>query len=108
MTQNGDFAFNLSTKESKGDVVLSTISRFAKSYSEIIGLKKYTPEPILIGGRHINTNSKELVGGARMNYIINDIFNKTINLIDPFDKLTDEVAIYLLPSFTLYVISIYA
>lgn len=30
------------------------------------------------------------MGGSRLNYIFYEVFNKTLNNVDPFDALTDE------------------
>lgn len=42
-------------------------------------------------GNYAKSDSLELFGGARINYIINEGFIKSINELDPFDMLTDDV-----------------
>ena len=46
---------------------------------------------IFIGGNYVRATTKELFGGARINYILYDVFNKAIEDMDPFLTLTDEV-----------------
>jgi len=38
----------------------------------------------------LKATNDELVGGARVNYIFNNIFKKCILEIDPFDQLSDD------------------
>ena len=34
--------------------------------------------------------TSELMGGSRLSYIFYEVFNKSLNNVDPFDALTDE------------------
>jgi len=79
MARNGDFELDLSSKEAKSQILLSVVSRFADTYSDIVG------------GNYVQATTKELFGGARINYILYDVFNKAIEDMDPFLTLTDEV-----------------
>jgi len=58
--------------------ILNLVSQFNSTYKEIID------------GKFVKECSKYFIGGARINYIFQDIFKKEINAIDPFDNLTDE------------------
>jgi replication fork clamp-binding protein CrfC len=58
--------------------VLMLVFKFANTYKEIID------------GNLIKECSKYYIGGARINYIFQDIFRKEINSIDPYDTLTDD------------------
>jgi len=58
--------------------ILNLVSQFNKTYKEIID------------GKFVKECSKYYIGGARINYIFQDIFKKEINSIDPFDHLSDE------------------
>lgn len=44
-----------------------------------------------IGGNYVQGTTKELFGGARINHVLYDIFNKAIDDMDPFLTLTNEV-----------------
>jgi len=93
MARNGDFELDLSTKEAKSQILLSIVSSFADTYSDIIGNKKLicSVHNIGIGGNYVQGSTKELFGGARINHVLYDIFNKAIDDMDPFLTLTDEV-----------------
>jgi len=78
MRRNGDEELDPESKDSQGQLVLSLMSKFARVYSEIIA------------GNYANGTTKELFGGARVNYILYDLFNKSVDEIDPFKSLTDE------------------
>lgn len=39
MARNGDFELDLSTKEAKSQILLSIVSSFADTYSDIVGNK---------------------------------------------------------------------
>jgi dynamin 1-like protein len=54
------------------------IAKFSTSYGEFIE------------GRFVKETARELMGGSRLNYIFYQIFNKTLNSVDPFDSLSDE------------------
>ena len=58
--------------------ILNLVSQFNKMYREIID------------GKFVKECSKYYIGGARINFIFQEIFKKEINLIDPFDHLSDE------------------
>lgn len=38
----------------------------------------------------MHITSDELIGGARIIYVFNEIFRKTISKMNPFDTLSDE------------------
>ncbi len=44
----------------------------------------------MIEGSFVKECSKFYIGGARINYIFQEIFRKEINAIDPFDALMDD------------------
>eukprot|EP01016_Furgasonia_blochmanni_P003880 TRINITY_DN1151_c0_g1_i1.p1 TRINITY_DN1151_c0_g1~~TRINITY_DN1151_c0_g1_i1.p1 ORF type:complete len:735 (+),score=207.31 TRINITY_DN1151_c0_g1_i1:68-2272(+) len=79
MSQYGDCLMdNVEDKNAKGYLILNLINKFCAAYSD------------LIKGKYLKGNMNELCGGARINYIFDEIFRKTIIEIDPFDVLTDE------------------
>ena len=42
-------------------------------------------------GKYVRTTTIELFGGARIHYIFNDVFKRSITDVDPFDVLSDDV-----------------
>eukprot|EP01017_Pseudomicrothorax_dubius_P025788 TRINITY_DN2821_c0_g1_i4.p1 TRINITY_DN2821_c0_g1~~TRINITY_DN2821_c0_g1_i4.p1 ORF type:complete len:446 (-),score=129.08 TRINITY_DN2821_c0_g1_i4:133-1470(-) len=75
----GDAPVDLgSDQTAKGLYVLALINKFCAALNE------------MITGRYVRGGYGELTGGARIAYILNDIFKKTIVALDPFDILTDE------------------
>ncbi|KAL4502359.1 hypothetical protein ABPG72_011946 [Tetrahymena utriculariae] len=75
--QYGDFTY-LEDKTSKGYLLLNLISKFSNNFND------------LIHGKYLKSNNDELIGGARINYIFNNIFKKCVLEVDPFDQLTDD------------------
>lgn len=65
-------------KEGKKAILLTIITKFSKKYSD------------LILGRNCVSESGELLGGARINYVFNDVFRKKILSINPFKFITDD------------------
>ena len=62
----------------ESQVILNVIAKFSTAYAEFIE------------GRFVRETARELMGGSRLNYIFFEVFNKTLNNIDPFDALSDE------------------
>lgn len=62
----------------ESQLVLNVIAKFSTSYGEFIE------------GRFVKETARELMGGSRLNHIFYQIFNKTLNSVDPFDSLSDE------------------
>ena len=60
------------------DLILKVLTRFSSKYSETIH------------GRYTILESGEVQGGARINYIFNEVFRKKILSINPFLFITDE------------------
>jgi dynamin 1-like protein len=58
--------------------ILTLVSKFTHTYNE------------MIDGHFVRDCSKYFIGGARINFIFQEIFKKDINSIDPFNSLTDE------------------
>lgn len=75
------------SKNALGGTLLGLLSKFATNFGSIIDGR---------GGELNNgTNSRnlaliELFGGARINYIFNDIFATSLMTVGPFDGLTDD------------------
>lgn len=44
----------------------------------------------MIRGKYIKTLNEELVGGARINYILFDIFRSSLLAMDPFEIVKDD------------------
>lgn len=70
----GDTAFI--NKENKAGLILQLMNIFAKNFISSID------------GTSLDINTKELCGGARIYYIYNNIFGKTLQSIDPTTNLT--------------------
>lgn len=58
--------------------MLNAIAKFSTKYSEYVE------------GRFVKETAIELIGGSRISYIFYDVFNKSLNDVDPFDALTDD------------------
>lgn len=75
------------SKNALGGTLLGLLSKFANNFASIIDGK---------GGELNNTTNArnlaliELFGGARINYIFNDIFATSLMCVGPFDGLTDD------------------
>ena len=59
-------------------MILSLINTFLNAYGD------------RIDGRFVKDIAVSCEGGARINYIFHEIFNKVINNIDPFEYLTEQ------------------
>lgn len=59
-------------------MILSLINKFLNTYGD------------KIEGRFVKEIAVECQGGARINFIFHEIFNKVINSIDPFEYLTEQ------------------
>lgn len=70
--------FKLTENDILNSFVLNTVSKFNHTYCE------------MIDGRFVKECAKQFIGGARINYIFNDVFKKEIDDIDPFDMLSDD------------------
>jgi dynamin 1-like protein len=44
----------------------------------------------MIRGKYIKTLNEELLGGARINFILFEIFRTSLNTMDPFDVIKDD------------------
>ena len=67
-----------SQKDIANSFILNLVSRFSHAYAD------------LIEGKFVKDCSKFYIGGARINYIFQEIFKKEIEKIDAFDILSDE------------------
>ena len=65
-------------EQSEQQLILNVIAKFASAYADFVE------------GRFVKETARELMGGSRINHIFYEIFNKTLNNIDPFDSLSDE------------------
>jgi len=66
----------LAESNNKGAILLQIITKFSTDYS------------FAIDGKLTDANSKELYGGARINYIFNEIFGNHLLKMSPLDGLT--------------------
>ena len=76
------------SRNSLGGTLLGLLSKFANNFASIIDGKGGE-----LGSSEANTKNLalvELFGGARINYIFNDIFSMSLMTAGPFDGLTDE------------------
>lgn len=64
------------TKNSQGALLLQIITRFSTNYRDAID------------GKLTDLSINELYGGARVNYIFNEIFSRCLNEINPTEGLT--------------------
>jgi len=62
----------------ESQLVLHVIAKFSSSFAEFVE------------GKFVRETASELMGGSRLSHIFYEVFNKVLNEIDPFDKLTDE------------------
>ena len=65
-------------QSSQGALLLNILQKFHKSYSD------------MLEGRTCKAISKELEGGARINFIFNHEYKKTLQEMDPFEGLEDN------------------
>ena len=76
------------SRNSMGGTLLGLLSKFANNFGSIIDGKGGE-----LGSSEANTKNLamvELFGGARINYIFNDIFCSSLMTAGPFDGLTDD------------------
>ena len=76
------------SRNSLGGTLLGLLSKFANNFASIIDGKGGE-----LGSSEANTKNLalvELFGGARINYIFNDIFASSLMTAGPFDGLNDE------------------
>lgn len=66
------------TKTEMGGCLLNLLSHFSANYINSLD------------GRNNGEDMNELYGGARINFIFNDIFSKSLQEVNPFDGLSDE------------------
>lgn len=64
--------------DDKGPMILHLINKFLNTYGD------------KIEGKFVKEIAVECQGGARINFIFHEIFNKVINNIDPFEYLTEQ------------------
>jgi dynamin 1-like protein len=69
------------TKTDLGGCLLNLISHFAANFTDSLDGRNHS-----LNGVEMN----ELYGGARISYIFNDIFTKSLQEVNPFDGLTDD------------------
>jgi len=76
------------SRNTLGGTLLGLLSKFSNNFASIIDGKGGE-----LGGSEANTKNLalvELFGGARINYIFNDIFAASLMTAGPFDGLSDE------------------
>lgn len=66
------------SKTEMGGCLLNLLSHFSANYINSLD------------GRNNGEEMNELYGGARINFIFNDIFSKSLQEVNPFDGLSDE------------------
>jgi len=67
----------MSDNTAKGLFILNSVGKFAKAYED------------LISGVYLKSTTNELTGGARISYILYDVFVNCIQHVNPFEVLTD-------------------
>jgi len=78
MSQYGDPGFELNDNGAKGLFILNLVGKFSKAYED------------LISGVYLKTTTNELSGGARISYILYDVFVKCVAEVNPFYVLSDN------------------
>lgn len=66
------------SKTGQGALLLKIITRYSQGFSSIVD------------GKNEEMSTSELAGGARLHYIFQSIFVKSLDEVDPCDDLTDE------------------
>lgn len=66
------------SKSGQAALLLNIITRYSQGFSSIID------------GKNEEMSTSELAGGARLHYIFQNIFVKSLDEVDPCDDLTDE------------------
>ncbi|KAJ7516642.1 hypothetical protein O6H91_22G065700 [Diphasiastrum complanatum] len=66
------------SKSGQGALLLNIITRYSQGFSSIVD------------GKYDEMSTSELAGGARIHYIFQAIFVKSLEEVDPCDDLTDE------------------
>uniref|UniRef100_A0A6U4D9N5 Dynamin-type G domain-containing protein n=1 Tax=Phaeomonas parva TaxID=124430 RepID=A0A6U4D9N5_9STRA len=74
------------TQRSLGSALLQLISRFCDSFGAAIDGRGGSSA----GKPGLSSQMTELYGGARVSYIFNDIFGRSLQSFDPFDGLPDD------------------
>lgn len=75
--QLGDFPEEGITLSHKKTIILNIISRFSNQFSD------------LMYGKECISKNGEVFGGARINYLFNEVFRNKISSISPFTTLSD-------------------
>ncbi|KAH7284156.1 hypothetical protein KP509_34G041800 [Ceratopteris richardii] len=68
----------IDSKSGQGALMLNIITKYSQGFSSIID------------GKNEEMSTSELAGGARIHYIFQNIFVKSLDEVDPCDDLTDE------------------
>ncbi|KAI5070335.1 hypothetical protein GOP47_0014678 [Adiantum capillus-veneris] len=66
------------SKTGQGALLLNIITRYSQGFASIVD------------GKNEEMSTSELAGGARLHYIFQSIFVKSLDEVDPCDDLTDE------------------
>ncbi|KAL7082540.1 hypothetical protein ACP275_14G104900 [Erythranthe tilingii] len=66
------------SKAGQGALVLNILSKYSEAFSS------------MIEGKHEEMSTSELSGGARVHYIFQNIFVKSLEEVDPCEDLTDD------------------
>lgn len=74
----GDDPISEVTSESKKAMLLTVITKYSRILND------------MINGRNCISTDGELLGGARVNYIFNEVFRKKISNSDPFFAISDN------------------
>lgn len=78
MRNLGDDPISEVTKESKKATLLTVITKYSRILYD------------MINGRNCISSEGELLGGARINFIFNEVFRKKIRNSSPFDEISDN------------------
>ncbi|KAI8547669.1 hypothetical protein RHMOL_Rhmol07G0214100 [Rhododendron molle] len=68
----------MESKAEQGAVLLNILTKYCEAFSE------------MVDGKSQEMSTKELFGGARIHYIFQSIFVKSLEEVDPCDDLTNE------------------
>ncbi|KAL8136535.1 hypothetical protein V2J09_002536 [Rumex salicifolius] len=76
--EHASYGETIESKATQGSVILNILSKYSEAFSS------------LIEGKNEEISTSELSGGARIHYIFQSIFVKSLEEVDPCEDLSDE------------------
>ena len=78
--------FAAADRTGKSELLLHLISKFATNFGNAIEGRSFTAS----GDSSVAIETHELYGGARISYIFNEVYARSVSQVDPFSSLPDE------------------